>query len=311
MNFLDFDDEPQEARVEANEAFNPENPAAGRYDGMEMDIYQSAHAINNSGLMLIGRNPADYIWNKNAPKDPSKVGAADFGTVMHTALLEPELFEGSFLIGPTKSRTTKAFLEFEQEHNGKIILLEDEYDKIRLSVDSAKAHPTVSAYLEQQGFSESSFFVADQVNGVMRKVRPDKYIGLDCDPRFSPALDVKTTASIADWRDSAKWKNPLYTFGYGHTAAFYMDTLSIHEGVQINSYDFLLVQKTSEFGMYPVSVFRLTREEAQWYGFFDQVSHNIETYAECLRTGNWFGVEQFPEFPIESLDDTKITYVTE
>jgi len=277
-----------------SDKFNPSKPKAGYYKSLPMHDYQEANAISNSGLLLIERNPADFKWSKDAPKDPSKSGTSDFGTASHTALIEPEKFDESVLIGPTKSRDSKGFTEFEREHGaGKIVLLENEETQIRIMKASANAHPTMAKFLSIDSDVEPSIFVLDKDREIMRKIRPD----LDLHKGGFPLLcDVKTTADISAWRSPLRWKNPLFEFNYGHTAAYYMDTASIHYGKQIDEYSFLLLQKNIEMGRYPVSVFTITREELEQYGFFDRVNNNLDRYAECLHSNNWFGVERFPIF---------------
>jgi hypothetical protein len=116
--------------------------------------------------------------------------------------------------------------------------------------------------------------------------------------------DVKTTASIEDWRSDTRWKNPLFTHGYGHTAAFYMDAMSAFCGEQIDTYTFLVVQKTINLGKYPVAVIEITREECERYGFFDEVYNNLDKYKEALTTNNWIENEKFPLFYVA--DDMSI-----
>lgn len=281
----------------------------GYHKDMPMDEYQSAQGISNGGLQMIEKNPSKFAWIQNAPQDPTKSSAASFGTVTHTALIEPELFEGSFLIGPTKSRDTKAFIEFKGEHPDKLVLLESEYDQIRLTVDSAKADPTLTKYLSEMEFDpEASIFVDDPERpGVVRKIRIDVNYA---EYGFNEIGDVKTTKDIEDWRSPLPWKNPLFAYGYGHTAAYYLDTASLHYGRSIDVYTFILIQKTAEFGRYPVEVFSITREELEMYGFFDQMNANLDEYEERKNADDWVSVSRFPVFNIPAGEAT-FEYVDE
>jgi hypothetical protein len=150
-------------------------------------------------------------------------------------------------------------------------------------------------------YLEGSIFT--ELDGVKVKIRPDLITN-------SYALcDVKTTASIDDWRNSAKWKNPLFTHGYGHTAAFYMDVLSEASDMQVDSYTFLVVQKTISLGKYPVAVITITREECERYGFFDEVYANLARYKQCKADDNWIGYESFPVFPVFDNQEISISEV--
>lgn len=293
--------------MRTNENASPEESAnkivAGYYLDMPMEQYRAAEGISNSDLLLLEQRPSSVMQSRTAPRDPTKTGYADFGTVIHTALLEPEKFEGSFIIGPTKSRDTKAFLEFSQqpENDGKLILLENEYDQLRLTVDCALADPTMHKFLRQHKFdAEASVFVFDEKLGVMRKIRIDANYAAH---GMLSAGDMKSSAGKGDgvidtWRSPMKWKNPLFTLNYGHGAAYYLDTLSMHLGESVDSYIFLVIGKTAQFGIYPVDVIEITREELKMYGFFDRVNGNLEEYAERLHKNDWESISYFPTFEL-------------
>jgi len=254
--------------------------------------YREIDAISNGELQQIACNPADYIWAKNAPIDTIKTAAFDFGTALHTALLEPELFNSQTVVyGQTKTRETVKFQQFmETQTKCSIVLLESEYEKLRFIVDSAMAHPTFKSYLDSCEHRETSIVV--ELHGVKCKIRPDCH-----SDKLGIIGDLKTTASLDDWRETARWKNPLFKLGYGHTAAFYMDAYEEYLGRPVNEYTFLVCQKSISCGKYPVAVITVTRDELEMYGFFEQVYTNLEIYKECLASGNWSHVERFPVFP--------------
>ena len=256
--------------------------------------YRALDAISNSELLTIERNPSDFIWLKNAPIDASKTAALDFGTMLHTALLEPNLFGKNLVIyDQTKSRDTVKFDKFMQDVDASaIVLLESEYDKLRLMVDSAMAHPTFKQYLNV--FDDFETSIVGGLNGVKVKIRPDcksdgwKLIG-----------DLKSTADLSAWRESVTWKNPIFTFNYGHTAAFYMDVYSKFLGKQVDEYLFLVCQKNISMGRYPVDVISISREECERYGFFDRVYTNLEEYKARNDSGDWLHVNRLPEFKVD------------
>jgi len=253
--------------------------------------YRSIDAISNGELQQIAHNPADYIWAKTAPIDTTKTAAFDFGTALHTALLEPELFNSQVVIyDQTKTRETVKFQQFlETQTKCSIVLLESEYDKLRFTVDSAMAHPTFKAYVDKCEHKEVS--IIGELNGIKVKIRPDM-----CSDKLGIIGDLKSTASLDDWRNTARWKNPLFTHGYGHTAAFYMDVYEEYLGRPVNEYAFLVCQKSINCCRYPVAVITVTGDELEMYGFFEKVYANLETDKECLQTGGWGHIERFPVF---------------
>ena len=265
-------------------------------NNLSHEDYLALDKISNGELQLIQRNPSDYIWNKTAPRNDSKAAAFDFGSALHMAILEPELFneENIDVYTDTKTRDTKKFHDYMAAQDGKkLVLMEAEYTQLRLMVDSALAHPSFAFYIENATHKETTIIAGDV------KTRPDLMIIDQESGKCSALCDVKTTANIDDWRSDAKWKNPLFTHGYGHTAALYMETASHHFNQEINEYTFLVLQKSVEFGRYPVAIFVVTRDELIRYGFFDSMFSNLETYRECKAQDNWFGKESFPQFYVK------------
>lgn len=285
--------------------FNPKSPSPGIYTGVSNEDYHSAKGISNSGLLLVQRNPADYIWAQNAPSDFGKSKAIDTGTAIHCALLEPERFEQDVAIAPVKGRETKKFTEFAIENSDKICLVESEYDTVRLTVDSARAHPSFNSFLNLDGDCEVSIFTQDKERDILCKIRPDKDLTKS---GRKVLVDAKTTRDISDWRSSLHWKNPLFTYNYGHNAAYYLDIASQHYGEQYDEYLFLLIQSTIELGRYPVAPILITREELQYLGFFDQVADNLDRYAECYHSNDWNDVERFPRIdpPFDGVEEITI-----
>ena len=270
--------------------FDLENPVLGCYLNMPNELYHACAGISNTGLNLIKDNPANYIWSKNAPQDPSKTNAIDIGSAVHACLLEPEKID-QILVGPTKGRDTIKFAQFCEENQGKIVLTETEYTQVKYSVDSALAHPTIAEILGLKSHNESSMFWRDE--GTLCKIRPD----MDLTPSGINALvDVKVTKSIDEWRSDLTWKNPLFTLNYGHNAAFYLRGASSHYGIDYDVYSFILIQSSACIGRYPVTVFSVTRQELENYGFFDDVESNLSKYKECINSGKWDHIESFPFF---------------
>jgi len=272
------------------------------------DEYRAIDALCNSDLQMIEANPSNYIWAKDAPKDESKMAALDYGTALHAALLEPETIgEIVDVFTDTKTRDTVKFQKYLElnEGNGKLILLEAEYDKMRFTVDGSQYHPRFADAINCATHREGS--IVTEYQGLTVKIRPDALFVKEGEQ--VEMFDVKSTALISDWRSDAKWKNPLFEHNYGFTAAFYMDVASAHFGCQIDKYTFLVVQKTIEMGRYPVAVFTVTRAELEAYGFFRRVDDAIEKYKDCIMLSNFSADESFPEFYVEMGDgDVEVTF---
>ncbi|MDG1858093.1 MAG: PD-(D/E)XK nuclease-like domain-containing protein [Emcibacteraceae bacterium] len=292
MMVLDFEEELAEAKL------------SGLYPEMPMDEYRKADGLANSELQLFKVNPASYEWNKQAPSDPLKATSADFGTALHSSILEPETYEDSVIVSSTKGRTSDAFVNFQRAHTDKLVLTEIEYDQIAIMTNSAECDPMFNKILCAEGICESSIFVTDPTTGVDCKIRPDKIYFTD-----KPNLcDVKSAADLDEWRQDKPWLNPLFKFNYGFTAAYYLHIASIHYQMELTEYTFLVVSKSARLGKYPVSVFVITKEELIEYGFWDEMIGSLASFAERQRGGDFTSYESFPEFHLYQDEKVEVTF---
>ena len=191
--------------------------------------YRDIPALSNHELQLFAKDPSLYIWNKNAPRDPNKSQTADFGSVLHLMLVEPENFDDKVLVSSVKGRTTKTFIDEQISNPDKYVLTESELDQLKVMQLSAMANPMFKRIMSANGLGEASIIVRDESRDIDLKVRVDWLI----DSMMLPC-DIKTTDDIEKWRSDREWINPLYAFGYGFTASFYLYALSLHYGPDIN-----------------------------------------------------------------------------
>jgi len=273
---------------------------------LEMSIYRNADGLANSELQTFARNPSSYVWAKTAPIDVTKVYDSEFGTALHTKLLEPHLYEETVLVSGVKGRTAQAFVEMQKANNSMIVLTESEDREIGLMAESSMADPMFARIMQAEGQCEASIFVDDPNTGLRLKIRPDKIIDSCNPPIFN---DVKTTAKIDDWRNSAQWKNPLFDMGYGFTAAYYLYVGSLHYGVELYRYNFCVVSKSISMSRYPVSVFTITKNELVELGFWDEMLDTLHRFAECKKNNSFTSYEQFPEFRIYNDESVEINVI--
>lgn len=260
-----------------------------------MQEYRDDEALSNHELQIFKNNPSSYIWNKKAPSDPNKTGTSDLGTALHAKLLEPETYDDLIIVADVKGRNTVAFNKLQIENPEKIVLTEVEAEQVRIMADSAGHDPMFKVILGCDGQAEASIFVTDPDTGLKLKIRPDKVLYSFLGQSVTLA-DVKTTSNIDDWRNTAKWKNPLFTFGYGFTAAYYLYAASIHFKTELTEYLFPIVQTSSALGKYPVSVFKITKQELIEMGFWDEMLETLKYFAHCKALNEFTTFEYFPQF---------------
>lgn len=290
--------------------FLPEKPVEDKTEYLgfykiPMDEYRQADGLANSELQIFANNPSSYIWNKTAPIDNKKASAADVGTSLHTSLLEPELYEDNIIVSSTKGRIAAAFAKDQAQNPDKIVLTDDESKQIKIMTKSAKCDPMFNKILEAKGDCEVSIFVDDPDTGLRLKIRPDKIVRGKQQPLL---CDLKSTASIDDWRADKPWLNPLFKFGYGFTAAYYMYVASIFYGVEITNYYFPIISKAAVLGRYPVSVFVVSKEELIELGFWQEMIDNLNDFAKHKQNDDWLSFEKFPVFNIYKDDSVDVKF---
>lgn len=254
--------------------------------------YRAADGVNNSTLLLMEHSPSDVEWLKNAPVDVTKSVAADFGKALHTAILEPEKFENSVYVSSVAGRTTKAFSKEVLDNPDKVVLTESEVQQIKLMQASGMAHPAFARCLTLGDYFESSIFVTDKERELTLKIRPD----VDAFEKHGYLANLKTTASLDDWRSDRYWMNPLYKLNYGHDAAYCLYVASLFYGEEVKVYKWPVLQKSVSLGRYPVGLFTITKQELIELGFWDRMLANLDEYAARHANNNWLHEESFPIF---------------
>jgi len=246
--------------------------------------------ISKSGLDKIAKSPAHYYAQYLDPnaKPDEKTDALILGSAVHSAILEPDDFKGRYAtindtkiineIGGAKPRSTTKYKEWYAEQlsivgNKEIISLSD-YNYCLLIRDKVRSHPTASVLLAS-GYAEQTFLFDEPISGAPAKIRMD-WLNL----QNGVIVDIKTTEDASP-RGFAR---SVEKYRYHVQDAFYSDGLYQAEGIQIDGFVFIAVEKQQphNIGVYvlPAGGTQKGRELYQ---------DNCVTYAECLQSGIWPG----------------------
>ncbi len=254
----------------------------GYYRDLSNEAYHRGPGISKSQLDLIHKSPALFQWSKAAPEDDEKKSALNIGDAVHAILLEPHRFDDEYVIAPECDRRTKAgkqqYEEFEASIKSQTVLTADEGRKVQLIKESVMAHPHARWLVEAEGDAEASIYWNERSTGLLARCRPDKTI-----PSLGWIADVKTTA------DMDKFARSVYDYRYHVQDPFYCDGYEAHFGEQPAAFVFLVVSTSIECGKYPVRIFTLDLE-AKSIGR-ETYLEDMATYADCIRTGEWSGLE--------------------
>lgn len=185
--------------------------------GHPFSEYLTMEGVNHSTLRLFRRSPAHARQQMIDPMGSTRTQV--IGQAIHTAVLEPKLFNGSYAAAPVSDRRTTEYKEFAAENRGKEILTSAEMAKCEGMMSAVHDHPLARELMSGAGMNEVSIRWTDEASGLLCKARLDRikqdFAGWDV------IADLKST------RDAGRFAfgKSITTYGYYIQNAFYYDGL--------------------------------------------------------------------------------------
>jgi hypothetical protein len=230
---------------------------------MPAAIYHGTKALSKSGLDQFRKSPAHFrAWQDGTTKNESSP-ALEFGTAVHMAILEPELFAKSYAVFTGDRRTKDGKAAYEAIiASGMNPLNQEQWDNITGAAAAVHAHPAAAPLLNGIQTEVSCF---DSWNGVKVKARID---GLAEDY----IIDVKTTqdASLSAFAKSCA------QFRYHVQAAWYQRITGI------NRFVFIAVEKEAPYGVACYELDQLAIDVGH-----SIIDEQLKTFIECQELNSW------------------------
>lgn len=247
-------------------------------NGIRIDnkTYRNSEGISSTDLKKMTKSPAHFrYWKDNPQEDTHDLL---FGRAVHKYVLEKDDFFKEFAVAPNVDRRTKAgkeqFALFEVENEGKDIITQDDFDKIKAMYDALYATPFVERLLS--GEKELSFFVEDEKTGLTVKCRPDCLSEIGDTNILIDYKSTKDASSDAFMKDAIK-------LNYDLQMAMYKEIAEKKLGKKY-AVIFIAQEKTA-----PYLVNILEANEYFLKSGADMYHTYLDIYAECNETGNWYG----------------------
>lgn len=252
-------------------------------EDMPMDLYRKAEGVSASDLKNFQRSPAYAKIGGSHSTTP----ALEFGTAVHTAVLEPDQLYTRYAVDPCDKdggyrkgwRNTTEYKELRAERiaqPGVVGLLTlDEFAGLESIARNVARNEIGSKLHDLPGSRESSLFVHDYEFDTMRKCRPDWLI-----PSARMIVDVKTAQ---DWRAPA-FSRACLRYGYHMSAAYYLDTFELYEQMDIEHYVFLVVASDAP---YEVATYTLDRDSIEQGRMEYRMA--LRDWVRCGKSGEWPG----------------------
>jgi hypothetical protein len=264
---------------------------------MDNHAYHADQALGHSRLLKVLRSPEHYKDSIENPMEPT--AAMAFGTAVHAAVLEPELFDSQFGVMPKFDRRTKegkeAAAKFESENLGKTMITEDDLNAIATIKNSIAQHIGAATKLKN-GAAELSGFWTDVDSGVNCKIRPDWLIQ-DENGNVIGILDVKTTKDAS----LDGFSKAIANFGYDVQAAWYQEGAKQILGKELPFY-FLCVETSAP---YNVALYKSSSELIEVGR--KKMRAGLEIFKWCTDTKQWPGYQPTGEEEEISLPRWSVT----
>lgn len=253
-------------------------PETGLHPKVSRTTYESWEAANSSLLKHFERSAAHAHQELVHP--PAPTPALIFGTNFHAAVLEPELFEKSFVVAPKVDRRTVAgrtmWAAFEAEAAGKTIVTTEDHATIEGALRSVWSHPRASALLRGAVHREVGAVWTHERTGELCK-------GLiDCisrDDGWTWVVDLKSTRDASPGAFAAA----VARYSYHAQAAHYLaglDAISKHK----RRFAWIAVEKEAP---YATAVYE--PDEATLLAGEALVERWLDQYAAAKESGEWPG----------------------
>ena len=268
---------------------------AGIYKDVPNEEYHSEEGISNSRMGYILDCGARYKYEKERKKTDEEMKKFIIGQVVHTLILEPELFEETFVIGSKPHGNSKEAKEAKGEgrstliaEDGRTIITPKEYDDChKMAIEGSSNSVWTKVKMSDGNIENSIYWDIDCVDmnftvyPTRLRSRPDFF-------NNKIIIDVKTTESIKRFQQSVEY------FGYYRQAAMQIDALRTIDNKE-RKFFFLAIEKKPPY---------LTK-------CFDIEDHYIELgrpeykkaaliYAKCLKNNEWPGYDE-TNAPIETI----------
>lgn len=270
--------------------------------------YHANRALSHSGLEDFRRRPA-YYKRKHIDEVIKVTTSAAFtlGTAFHTAVLEPELFNDTYVEQPAtiKRRAGKEWEAFKAEYDGREVLKADDMAKLDSMQAAVAGNSLAAALLDGCTHKETTFRTGETQFNVALQCRPDGYsaTGADVSAGVPYNIDLKSTA------DMDKWLKQFHDFGYYRQSPFYRTVQATVNGMtdgqcpEPQRFFYIAVESVEPFGCTVFEADPLSLKIG-----LDEVMEDLEKMRRCVAENNWPNAPEqatagLPEWRVSKLLD--------
>lgn len=205
----------------------------GIYYDISNEDYHKDEAVGSTTIKSISSSPAELYFN---PFKGSK--SAHIGTAIHSALLEPDLYEKEFCKLHESDRRSADYKAAVKEYGADFVLVGNEVETVSRMFESSRLNEDFMEYISAKGHSEVSMFATCPITGLKLKCRFDRL-----SDSHSYPLDVKSC------RDATQrgFSQAFGQYHYHVQAAFYLYVLKLVTGRELEQFAFFAIENTAPY----------------------------------------------------------------
>ena len=286
----------------------------GIYRDVPVEEYDAIHALRRTFLWhLFNQSPGQAKYREKHFK-PTK--ALTDGTMVHTALLEPEEFPRKYAVmpayeldednvtkdgdAPKSPKSTgyykKKKAEFERicAAGGNELVAQEDYDMAYTFGKNIRKHPVAGRFYKR-GTASEAVIVGYIIDGVLCKCRIDSL----AEGGMPSGADIKTTADA----DVRSWRRSVSKFGYYFQAVFYLELMK-DAGLMDPNFLFVICDKTPPWEVVVREIGPRTLQLGKLH-----VTQALQMYRDCVKDDKWpfyaEGIEEteMSDYDLKELED--------
>ena len=269
--------------VEPAETPKPSLPEFGLHPNTPEAEYRLWPAANYSTLKEFQYTPLHVYQALTDPAAPTP--AMDFGTAIHTAILQPESFEQQYVRGAAGNLTRKGPKEennqIKANNPDKELIRDADWPTIASIRGAVWRHPRAREVLSGRGFNELAYLWRDPATDLDCKARVDR-LGMSREG-WPCVVDLKSFGEKGGRLTQHAIESVIWDRQYHVQAAHYLNGLNAIEPCQ-RRYILLLIEKKPPYGVRLVEIDFAALEFGR-----RQLSRWLALYKQCQDSGEWPG----------------------
>lgn len=274
-----------EYTVEYLEKLESKGELIGVFEGIPEDVYHAGPGVSRSTLFNLYTKGTAYLAHHKEKENRCFI----VGSALHTLVLEPELFDRTYVVSPKldmrKTKDKELYNSFQKKVSEQrlVVLDSSEYEQIKSMAVTINKNSTARQVLSGNK-KEISVYAKCPETGILLKIRVDNVAEIEVSNKktITVLCDLKTTKDASP----SEFAKSFFSYGYDVQSGMYLDVYELATGVRPQVFAHAVVDK-SEFWscVYTASIEQVNRGRRIY-------KEALRKYKQALDNNSWFDVQQ-------------------